>query len=75
MRAQERRAKMRRAREQFVHKRVLGLADRQVVEARHVEEAFRVMPAGMRRIEHQRRGQPARPNRLECRLVPVVGLH
>ena len=73
MRAQQRRAQMRGAGEQLVDIGVLGLADRQMVEPRHVEEALGIVAAGMGGVEHHGRGQPARPDGLESRPVPIVG--
>jgi hypothetical protein len=75
MRAKKGRAEMRRAREQFVDVGILGLADREMVEPRHPEEALGIVSAGMGGVENEGGCQPPRADRLKSGLVPVVGPH
>ncbi len=75
MSSQQRGAHMWCAGEQLVDKGIFGLADRQMVEAGHLEEAPGIVASGMGGVEHHRRKCPPRLYRFEGRPIGIVGLH
>ncbi len=75
MRAEQRRAEMRRAGEQLVDIGVFGLADRQMVEPRHLEEPLGIVAAGMGGVEHDRgesAGEALRSRKRACPNSPIA---